>query len=111
MVVVFVFGLVAITRLLGVMRAELNFNVEQILAFSLLNFLILLSIEGVFVRLLLRRKRGHEETGDTVLFKGHATKELDAVHQRGLPEPVPSVTEHPTRAFAPIHDERKINNK
>jgi hypothetical protein len=50
MVMVFVFGLVAITMLLGVMKAELNFSVGQILAFALLNFLILLSIASVAMR-------------------------------------------------------------
>src|SRR2546421_4024210 len=78
MIVVFVFGLLAITVLMGVMKAVLNLNVGQILAFTLLSFLIMLSLEGVFIRLLLRRKRGTAEVGDTVQLKGQATKELDA---------------------------------
>jgi vacuolar-type H+-ATPase subunit I/STV1 len=106
MVVVFVFGLIAITMLIGVMKSVINLDVGQILAFALLCFLIMLSIEGVFVRLLLRRKRGGEEPGDAVLFKGQATKELDAAQGRMLPEPVASVTEHTTRAFDPIYNER-----
>jgi hypothetical protein len=106
MVGVFVFGLVAITMLMGVMKAVLNLNVGQILAFTLLSFLIMLSLEGVFIRLLLRRKRGPEEAGDAVLLKGQATKELDAAQARALPESAPSVTEHTTRAFEPVHNER-----
>jgi hypothetical protein len=106
MVVVFVFGLIAITMLIGVMKSVINLDVGQILAFALLCFLIMLSIEGVFVRLLLRRKRGGEERGDAVLLKGQATKELDAAQGRMLPEPVASVTEHTTRAFDPIYNER-----
>ena len=106
MVVVFVFGLIAITMLIGVMKSVINLDVGQILAFALLCFLIMLSIEGVFVRLLLRRKRGAEEPGDGVLLKGQATKELDAAQGRMLPEPVASVTEHTTRAFDPIYNER-----
>jgi len=105
MVVVFVFGLVAITLLMLVMKDVLG-NVGQVLAFTLLSFLIMLSIEGVIIRLLLRRKRGTEEAGDTIRVKGQATKELDAVQARALPEPVPSVTEHTTRAFEPIYNER-----
>lgn len=105
MVVVFVFGLIAITMLIGVMKSVINLDVGQILAFALLCFLIMLSIEGVFVRLLLRRKRGAEEAGDAVLLKGQATKELDAAQGRMLPEPA-SVTEHTTRAFDPIYNER-----
>ena len=66
----------------------------------------MLSIEGVFFRLLLRRQRGAEEAGETVLLKGQATKELDAAQARVLPEPVPSVTEHTTRALEPSYNER-----
>jgi len=106
MVFVFVLGLGAITVLMGVMKAVLHFEVGQILAFTLLSFLIMLSLEGVFIRLLLRRKRGAEEAGDTVLLKGQATRELDAAQARVLPEPMPSVTEHTTRAFDPIYPER-----
>ena len=106
MVFVFVFGLAAITILMGVMKAVLNSNLGLILAFTLLSFLIMLSIEGVIIRLLLRRKRGTEEAGDTVQLQGQSTKELDAAHARALPEPVPSVTEHTTRAFEPIYKER-----
>ena len=107
MVVVFVFGLGAITVLMGVMKAVLGLNnLGLILAFTLLSFLIMLSIEGVIVRLLLRRKRGTEDAGDTVLLKRQATKELDAAPARMLPQPVPSVTEHTTRAFEPIYNPR-----
>ena len=106
MVFVFVFGLAAITMLMGMMKAVLGFNVGLIIAFTLLSFLIMLSIEGVIIRLLLRRKRGTEEAGDTVQLKGQATNELDAAQARVLPEPVPSVTEHTTRAFEPVYNER-----
>jgi hypothetical protein len=106
MVFAFVLGLGAITVLMGVMKAVLHLEVGLILAFTLLSFLIMLSLEGVFIRLLLRRKRGPEEAGDTVLLKGQATKELDAAQARVLPEPVPSVTEHTTRAFEPVYNDR-----
>jgi hypothetical protein len=103
---VFILGLVAITMLMGVMKSVLDLNVGQILAFTMLSFLIMLFLEGVFLRLLFRRKRGAEEAGDTVLLKGPETKELDGAQARVLPEPVPSVTEHTTRAFDPIYTER-----
>jgi len=106
MVFVFVFGLAAITMLMGMMKAVLHLEAGQILAFALLSFLIMLLIEGVCLRLLFRRKRGTEEAGDTVPLKGQATKELDAAQARGLPEPVPSVTEHTTRAFEPVYNDR-----
>ena len=107
MVFAFVFGLGAITVLMGVMKAVLRLEAGVVLAFALLSFLIMLSLEGVFIRLLFRRKRGAEEAGNTVLLKGQATRELDAAQARVLPEPMPSVTEHTTRAFDPIYSERR----
>ena len=107
MVFAFVFGLVAITLLMGMMKAVLRLEVGVILAFTALSFLIMLLLEGVFIRLLLRRKRGAEETGDTALLKGQGTRQLDAGPARVLPESMPSVTEHTTRAFDPIYRERK----
>jgi len=104
-VLTFVFGLGAIAVLLGVMKAILGFDVGQLLAFTVLSFLIMLFLEGVFVRLLLRRKRDTEEAG-AVRLKGPATKELDVAQAPLLPEPGFSVTEHTTRAFEPVHNER-----
>lgn len=101
-----ILGLAAITVLMGVMKTVLDLPVERVLAFTLLPFLIMLLLEGVFLRLLLRRKRGTQEAGDTAILKGQATKELDAAQERVLPEPVPSVTEHTTRTFEPIYNER-----
>lgn len=106
MVAVFVFGLVAISMLMGMMKAIMHVNEGAILGFAVLCFLIMLSLEGVFVRLLFRRKRGTQEAGDSLLFKGQSTKELDAAQVGILREPVPSVTENTTRAFAPIYNER-----
>ena len=106
MVFTFVFGLGAITVLMGVMKAVLRLEAGVVLAFALVSFLIMLSLEAVFIRLLLRRKRGAEEAGDTVRLKGQATRELDAGQARGLPEHMPSVTEHTTRAFDPTYPER-----
>lgn len=105
MVAVLVFGFVAIVFLIMAMKM-VGLDVGPILAFTVLSFLIILLVEGVFTWQLLRRKRG-EETGDTALSKEQATKELDAAQSRVLPEPVPSVTEHTTRAFEPIYSERE----
>jgi hypothetical protein len=103
---VFILGLVAITMLIGMMKIVLGLNVGQVLAFALLSFLIMLTIEGVFISLLLRRKRGTEEASEAMRSKVQATRELDAAQARVLPEPVPSVTEHTTRAFESIYNER-----
>jgi len=106
MVFTFVFGLGVITVLMGMMKAVLHFELGPILAFTLLSFLIMLALEGVIIRLLFRRKRGVEETGDTVHLQGPATRELDAAQSRVLPEAMPSVTEHTTRAFDPVYTKR-----
>jgi hypothetical protein len=106
MVAVLVFGFVAIVFLMMAMKM-VGLNVGQILAFTILSFLIMLLVEGVFTWQLLLRKRGIEETGNTALSKEEAPKELDAAQARVLPEPIPSVTEHTTRAFEPIYSERK----
>ena len=106
MVALFIFGLGAITVLMGVMKAVLEFNVGQILVFAALSFLMMFFIEGVLIRLLLRRTRDTRETGETLLLKEQSTKELDAAQTRVLPEPMPSVTEHTTRAFDAIYSER-----
>ena len=106
MVAVLVFGFVAITFLMMAMKM-VGLNVGQILAFTILSFLIMLLVEGVITWQLLRRKRGAEETGDTAVSKEQATKELEAAKARVLPEPMPSVTEHTTRSFDPIYSERK----
>jgi hypothetical protein len=107
MVVTFMFGLAVMTVLMGVMKTVLGLPVERVLALMVLPFLLMLVLEGVFLRLLLRHSRGTEEANDGVLLKGQATKELDAQQARALSEPVPSVTEHTTRAFDPIYTERK----
>ena len=106
MVAVLVFGFVAIMFLMMAMKM-VGLNVGQILAFTILSFLIMLLVEGVFIWQLLRRKRGAEETGDTALSKDQTTKELGEAQARVLPEAMPSVTEHTTRTLEPIYRERK----
>jgi hypothetical protein len=99
MVAVLVFGFVGIVFLLMAMKM-VHLNEGQILAFTILSFLIMLLVEGVFIWKLLRRKRDTEE-------KEQDTKELDAAQARGLPETAPSVTEHTTRTLEPIYSERR----
>ena len=106
MVASFVFGLAAITMLMGVMKVVLRLPVEWVLAFSLIPFLLLLIMEGVFIRLLLRRNKPSEISGTTI-SREQATNELDAAEARVLPEARPSVTEHTTRAFDPLYTNRK----
>ena len=107
MVGLFVLGLLAISALMWVMKAVLDLNAGQVLAFAALSFLIMLLIEGVLIWRLSRRKRGAEETVGTALSKEQTTKELDAARARVLPEAMASVTEQTTRTLEPIYSERK----
>jgi hypothetical protein len=106
MVAVMVFGFVGIVFLMMAMKM-VGLTVGQILAFTIVSFLIMLLVEGVFIWKFLRRTRGADEIIDTSLSKEQATKELDAAQARVLPDPIPSVTEHTTRTFEPIYSERK----
>jgi hypothetical protein len=106
MVGLFILGLTAIAVLIGVMKEVAGFDLPILLAFTIFSFLLMLVVESIIIWLLLRRKRGAEEAGDTVLLKGQETKELDAAQARALPEPLPSVTEHTTRTFDPVYNER-----
>lgn len=106
MLATFIFGLVAITILLGVMKSVLGLDVGQVLGFAVLSFLIMLFLEGVFLSLLIRRTRGAEERAGTELM-GNSTKELEAPQMQALQEPLSSVTDHTTRAFEPIYTDRK----
>jgi hypothetical protein len=106
MTALFMFGLLVIIILIGMVKSVLGLPVGQVLALALLPFLLLVLLEGVFIRLLLRGKRNPDEPGNTVVLQGHATRELDAAQARGLPEPVSSVTESTTRTLEPIHRER-----
>jgi hypothetical protein len=106
MVAVLVFGFVAIVFLMLAMKM-VGLNEGQILGFTLLSFLIMLLLEGVFIWQLLRRKRGGQEPGDSGLTGSRATQELDATEPRYLSEPVASVTENTTRTFDPVYSERR----
>lgn len=104
MVGMFIFGLLAMTVLMGVLKNVLGLPVERVLAVMALPFLLMLILEGVFLRLLLRRTRGDEKKA---LSNEQITNELDSARARLLSEPMSSVTEHTTRAFEPSYTERK----
>ena len=106
MVGLFIFGLIAIIMMMGMMKQVMGLTVESALVISLLPFLLLLFLEGIFIKLLFRGRRGTDASTGS-LSRGQSTKELDAAHIRHLPEPASSVTEHTTRAFEPIHTKRR----
>ncbi len=102
----FVTGLVAISILLGVMKAVLRLENGQLLGFALLSFLLMIGIEGILVSRLFRRKRKTVETSDSPSLRPHITKELGSQSEL-MSEPVSSVTDHTTRTLDPVYSERK----
>ncbi|MDQ3819442.1 MAG: hypothetical protein M3362_17435 [Acidobacteriota bacterium] len=107
MVCLFILGTFAISALMGVMKAVLNLDLGQILAFTTLSFLIMLTLEGTLFWRLIHHTRRAKEIGSAEPPKGQTTKELDAAQFGMLPEAMPSVTEHTTRTFEPVYSKRK----
>jgi len=106
MVGTFVFGMIALAIMMGVMKNVVGLPEAHVLAFALTAFLLMLILEGVFIRLLLRRRRD-EEQRQPALSTNNATNELGAGQPGELPEARASVTEHTTRAFEPVRRDRK----
>jgi hypothetical protein len=103
----FILGLVAIAVLIGALKAVAGFDLPFLLAATMLSFLLLMVVEGVLIGLLLSGQRGAKKAGDAERLKEHTTKGLGEAQARVLSEPVPSVTEHTTRAFEPARGGRK----
>jgi hypothetical protein len=102
----FVFGLGAIIGLMVAMKFVFGSeNLGLIVFFTLLSFLVMLAVEGVFVWMLLGRKRGVKEAVDTRPFDEQAGRE--AGEARALPEPALSVTDHTTRTLEPAATRQK----
>jgi hypothetical protein len=107
MVAGFVLGLVAIAVLIGVLKAVAGFDFPILLVVTMFSLALMLVVESVLIRLLLKGKREAKVSADTGRLKEQMTRELGEAQARVLSEPVPSVTEHTTRAFEPIYSERK----
>jgi len=105
MVGAFVLSLFGLSLLMLVMKSVLT--EPFVIAITMLSFTLLFFLEGVLLWLLLRRTRIGKAGRDAGAPSEQTTKELDAARARALPEGVPSVTEHTTRAFEPIYTERK----
>src|SRR6185503_11691114 len=102
---VFVLGLPGIVFLIFMLNA-VRLDSGQVMAFAWTSLLLLVALEAFFVMLLLRRKPLKDEPRQDHQFQGPQTNELEARHAGALAEPVPSVTEHTTRAFDSIPRER-----
>ena len=100
-IAVFVFGLGAIIGLMAVMKGVFASEPGLINFFTLLSFLLMLVIEGVFIWMLLGRRRGTQAEGGAEQLRDQVAKELGAAREQELPEPAPSVSEHTTRNLEP----------
>jgi uncharacterized protein (DUF983 family) len=107
MVATFIMGLFVITIFMGVMKSVLHFEYGPLVAFTMLSFLIMILLEGIFIRLLFRPlKRRDSEPRNTLQNNRASKKELEAQSRVPL-EPIASITENTTRAFDPVYSERK----
>jgi hypothetical protein len=106
-VALFVLGLGVIIGLMAVMSQVAGFNIGIILAVTLFSLALWVVVEGIFISLLLKGKKGAKEAGEAERLNEHTTRELGTAQPHMLPEPVPSVTEHTTRAFEPVYREQK----
>jgi len=115
MVFLFAVGIGAVILLLEIMKGFDPSDAALIRGFAVFTFLMLLSVEGVFAWLLLRRRRvakeADNEARSDLRSKADTTRELDAPPGRSLPEAmpmgVPSVTENTTRTLEPAIGKRK----
>jgi len=103
---IFVLGLPGIAFLIFMLNAGLHLEPAQTMAFAWATLILLVALEAVFILLLFRRKPRKDEAQQTNQHKLPQTRELEEKQAGGLPAPMPSVTEHTTRAFDPIHNER-----
>jgi len=105
---VFIFGLAAIIFLLMAMRMVFGpENLHLVISFTVLSFLIMLGVEGVFIWKLLAQGKGTKEADDTERFQKQTARELSESKAHLLPEPAMSVTEHTTRTLESVEMKHK----
>ena len=94
-------GLGGAIGLMAVMKEVLHFNDGLIIALTLLTFAAFLSIDAVFIWILLRSFR-REQQGDTAQLQEAIRRALQTAQTPLLAEPAPSVTDHTTRTLEPV---------
>lgn len=100
---IFVIGFGCIVAILAIMK-NLGFTDEFTGLVVLFSFITMLTIEGLFMWLLLKRNKTGWEMSDSTAERELPAKELYAAPVRELQEPkpfepMPSVTEHTTRTL------------
>ena len=94
-------GLGAVIALMAIMKEVLHLGNRPILALTLLVFATFLSIDLVFIWLLLRSVK-RDNRKESVQLRETIRKEIEAARLSAPGEPVASVTEHTTRTLAPV---------
>ena len=105
MVATFIMGLFVISVLMATLKGVLHFEFGPLMAITMLSFLIMIALEGVFIRLLFRGRQRKDKDATPITAQA-TTKQLEAQSQFPL-QSVGSVTEHTTRTFDPVFSERK----
>lgn len=101
-------GIGLVIGLMAVMKEVVHFNMEWIIGFSIVSFLLLCVVEIVLIKQLLRYQTPRQESTDPKhQTRENTTKELEEAQPLALPDPILSVTEHTTRAFDPVFSKRK----
>ena len=77
MVATFVMGLLAICALITVLKA-VQFEFGPLMAITLFSFLIMIALEGVFIRLLFRKRQRAEDKDAKLVSAQPTTKQLEA---------------------------------
>jgi hypothetical protein len=106
MVATFIMGLFVISILMATLKSVLHFDFGPLMAITMLSFLIMIALEGVFIRLLFRGRQRKDKDATLATAQTTTTKQLEAQSQFPL-QSVGSVTEHTTRTFDPVFSERK----
>ena len=105
MVATFVMGMFAIAALMVVLKA-IQFESGPLMAITMLSFLIMMVLEGIFIRLLFRGRARDKDKETNITGAQLTTNQLESQSQFPL-QPVDSVTEHTTRAFDPVLSDRR----
>lgn len=102
MVFIFLFGMATGVALI---KATANPFAVVLLA---LNFLLIVGLEGVFIWILLRRRKDFKTAAvETQQIEEKMKAELYSAPARVLTEPIPSVTDHTTNRLEQVYQERK----
>ena len=100
-------GTGVIIGLMAVMKEVVKLNDGVILGIVTVCFGLMLVLEGILSWLLISSWRSARTSTPERNVEERKTNELNEAPARMIQEPLVSVTEHTTRAFDPVYQERK----